>query len=238
MRPDRQGESAHTSDEKLMSRVLVLAGVNGAGKSTMLGASLERAGGVFFDPDKAARALRERHPDFDSREANARAWQEGRARLEAVVRSGGDLAIETTLGGRSIRNLVDGALLKGIAVWVRYVGLDGPELHVARVRARVGAGGHDIPEHMIRERYRTSRENLLHLMPRLTDLVVYDNTIDRIDLHDLPPVVVHVALGHARYIAPLATIREWAKPIAAAAMRLPGAKLALRRGQRVVDRND
>jgi predicted ABC-type ATPase len=221
-----------------MSRILVLGGVNGAGKSSVLGWSLERAGGAFFDPDKAARALRERHLAIDSREANARAWREGRAHLEAIVRGRGELAIETTLGGRSIRNLLDAALLKGVAVWVRYVGLDGPELHLARVRARVRAGGHDIPEHMIRERYRTSRENLLHLMPRLTDLVVYDNTIDRIDLRALPPVAVHVALGHARYIAPLATVREWAKPIAAAAMRLPGAKLALRRGQRVADRND
>jgi predicted ABC-type ATPase len=221
-----------------MSRVLVLAGVNGAGKSSVLGASLERAGGAFFDPDKAARALQERHVDIDSREANARALREARARLETVVRSGGDLAIETTLAGRTIRNLLDAALLRGIAVWMRYVGLDGPELHVARVRARVTAGGHDIPEHLIRARYRTSRENLLYLMPRLTDLVIYDNTLDRVDIRDLPPVVVHVSLGRARYVAALPTVRAWAKPIVAGALRLPGARIAVQRGQRAARREE
>jgi predicted ABC-type ATPase len=183
-----------------MSRVLVLAGVNGAGKSSVLGASLERAGGAFFDPDKAARALQERHVDIDSREANARALREARARLETVVRSGGDLAIETTLAGRTIRNLLDAALLRGIAVWMRYVGLDGPELHVARVRARVTAGGHDIPEHLIRARYRTSRENLLYLMPRCPPCAHGRNRSLQ-ELYVCPERESPFSAGNARHVA-------------------------------------
>src|SRR2546422_5178074 len=50
------------------------------------------------------------------------------------------------------------------------VGLSSAELHIARVRARVAKGGHDIPEPRIRDRYDRSRLNLIHLMARLTEL--------------------------------------------------------------------
>jgi hypothetical protein len=40
-------------------------------------------------------------------------------------------------------------------------------LHVARVRAKVAAGRHDIPVDRIRERYNRSRLNLIQLMPKL-----------------------------------------------------------------------
>jgi predicted ABC-type ATPase len=54
--------------------------------------------------------------------------------------------------------------------------LSSPELHIARVRSRVAKGGHDIPDAKIRDRYDRSRLNLIQLMPKLTELRVYDNT--------------------------------------------------------------
>ena len=53
--------------------------------------------------------------------------------------------------------------------------VDTPGLHIARVRARVARGGHDIPEARVRDRFDTSRLNLIRLLPRLTELVVYEN---------------------------------------------------------------
>ncbi len=49
---------------------------------------------------------------------------------------------------------------------------------MARVRARVAAGGHDIPESKIRERYTSALENLILLMPNLAHLQVYDNSVN------------------------------------------------------------
>jgi len=48
----------------------------------------------------------------------------------------------------------------------------------ARVRARVRKGGHDIPEADIRRRCEHSRLNLVHLLPTLTALRVYDNSAE------------------------------------------------------------
>ncbi len=58
-------------------------------------------------------------------------------------------------------------------IW--YAGLDSPERHIAHVKSRRKAGGHDIPEADIRRRYETRREILVWLMPKLASLLVYDN---------------------------------------------------------------
>jgi hypothetical protein len=101
------------------------------------------------------------------------------------------------------------------------VGLESPELHIARVRARVVAGGHDIPKAKIRERYEQSRRNLIRLVPRLTDLAVFDNSIDAPPLQGgrpEPRLLLHTANGSVLEIAPLTSIPTWAKPVVMAVL--------------------
>jgi len=69
--------------------------------------------------------------------------------LERAIAERKTFAFETTLGGATITALLQRALAAGIAVRVWYVGLDSPELHIARVRAR-SHGRHDIPAGHIR----------------------------------------------------------------------------------------
>jgi predicted ABC-type ATPase len=78
-------------------------------------------------------------------------------------------AAETTLGGATMTALLDPALRLGQTIYISYVGLEGVDLHIARVRARVALGGHDVPEERIRQRYDSSRANLVRLLPRLTE---------------------------------------------------------------------
>jgi predicted ABC-type ATPase len=56
------------------------------------------------------------------------------------------------------------------------IGLEGEDLHTGRVQSRVEHGGHDISAQKIRQRYTTSRLNLIHLLPQLTELLLYDNS--------------------------------------------------------------
>jgi predicted ABC-type ATPase len=132
--------------------ITVLAGTNGAGKSSVAGARIRALGGAYFNPDDVARTLREVDPALDMREANAAAWQEGRRLLERAILQGDDYAFETTFGGNTITRLLETAADLGRRVRVWYVGLEGVEQHVRRVWARVAAGGHDIPQAKIRER--------------------------------------------------------------------------------------
>ena len=63
--------------------IYVLAGVNGAGKSSVGGHLLTRAGLGWFNPDQFARELRAA-TGISVTEANASAWQEGMRRLAAA----------------------------------------------------------------------------------------------------------------------------------------------------------
>jgi predicted ABC-type ATPase len=65
----------------------------------------------------------------------------------------------------------------GYTIWVMHVGVDSPDLSVARVAHRVGTGGHDVPESKIRERYDRSAP-LIREAVHLADIgLVYDNSV-------------------------------------------------------------
>ncbi|MGF2953375.1 ZTL protein, partial [Mycobacterium sp. THU-M116] len=84
----------------------MLAGVNGAGKSSIGGAAIRAAGGEYYNPDEAARALLAANPGLRQIEANAAAWQQGRRLLERAIDQHLDFAFETTLGGTSMPRLL------------------------------------------------------------------------------------------------------------------------------------
>ena len=203
-------------------RIYVLAGVNGAAKSSIGGAMFREAGADYFNPDEAARALRNRNPRLTQTEANAAAWTQGVRLLERAIGERLDFALETTLGGNTIARLLREAADAGIQVHIWYAGLEGIERHVARVKARVKKGGHDIPLADIRRRYEHSRLNLIHLMPKLAALRVYDNSAEADPARGVEPsptLVLHVERGRIIGPASLARTPQWAKPIVAAALR-------------------
>jgi predicted ABC-type ATPase len=205
-----------------MPRIYVLAGVNGAGKSSVGGKSLRLSGSNYFNPDEAAAAISaESGCSLD--EANVRAWTEGKERLEKAIRERSNFTFETTLGANTIPRLLRQAADEGFDVRVWFVGLASAEQHLARVRARVASGGHDIPEEKIRERWDGSRRNIIRLMPHLTELRVYDNSAERDpETGDNPPprLLLHWKQGSIAGPSDLENTPEWAKPIVAAALAL------------------
>lgn len=201
--------------------ITVLAGVNGAGKSSIGGAAIRAAGQEWYNPDELARAMAGLYPDRSIEEVNGRVWEAGRERLAAAIREDSDFAFETTLGGNTIMLMLLDAIAAGVRVSVWYCGLDTPERHIERVAARVARGGHDIPEALIRERCRHSIRNLCRLAPGLHRLAVYDNS-HPLDAQGRPHVrrLVHVVAGELRELD--VDMPEWAKPIAAVCLRTWG----------------
>lgn len=204
--------------------IYVLAGVNGAGKSSIGGHLLTRAGLGWFNPDQFAREWRAAS-GCSVTEANATAWQEGMRRLAAACERDQSYAFETTLGGRSVpARLIDAARTHDVLVW--YCGLASPELHLARIRARVVAGGHDIPEAKVRERWAASVSNLIALLPHLSQARLFDNSAT-VAPGEAVPEPTHVATfdqGRLAWPAPtdstqLARTPDWAKPVLEAALR-------------------
>lgn len=200
----------------------VLAGVNGAGKSSLGGAAIQASGAEFFNPDIAAARLREQQPGLSAEQANGLAWTLGRQGLERALAEGLTYAFETTLGGASIARLLLEGARAGARVHVWYAGLATPELHLRRIAARVAAGGHDIPQAKVRERFDASRSNLVKLMPHLASLRLYDNSFEadpKLGRRPQPVLLLQTQAGRVIAHAPLRSVPAWAKPLLAAALR-------------------
>lgn len=202
--------------------IYVLAGVNGAGKSSVGGDELTAAGMPWFNPDSFARDLvREGHSEHM---VNGTAWREGLERLEHAIETGSNYAFETTLGGNTIpERLRAASSTHRVVIW--FAGLDSPEHHLRRIEERVARGGHDIPESKVRERYDRSRANLISLLPNLTRLQVYDNSVDAEPGQPMPDPQLVLQVDDGQVVVPsdvagMRAVPDWAKPIVQAARKL------------------
>ena len=204
--------------------LIVLAGVNGAGKSSIGGHLLRREGLTWFNPDTFARELKTA-TRCDQETANVYAWQESMRRLEEAIAKGLNHAFETTLGCNSVTaKILEVTKTHSVLIW--FCGLSSAELHIARVEARVAAGGHPIPEEKIRERYSPAQMNLIKLMPHVAYIKVYDNSAEAAADGAVPdPLLVlemedgQVTFPAADDLKALQRAPEWTKSILEAALR-------------------
>lgn len=199
----------------------VLGGVNGGGKSSVGGAALRANGAEYFNPDEFARQLLER-ASLTQEKANAVAWAYGKGKLEEAIAKGLDFTFESTLGGKTITDLLIHAVGRKHALDIWFVGLESVELHLRRVAQRVAQGGHPIPEADIRRRWIGSHENIIRLIPFVRTLRVFDNSPEvTAGAEPKPILLLSIESGQLVYPGPenLAATPEWAKPIVAAAYR-------------------
>ena len=206
-------------------RILVAAGTNGAGKSAIVGEFLAAKGGEYFNPDLVARELIQK--GVPTEQANASAWKLGFNALQRAINNNEDFSFETTLGGNTIARELHQAIKAGLKIYIWYIGLASPELHIARVRARVGRGGHEIPEAKIRERYPKSLANLVSFIGAPAEVHVFDNSAESAD--GLPQTMRVFRMRGRRIIEPdLETLMtqtpNWAKPVVAAAVKVHTAR--------------
>lgn len=198
--------------------ITVIAGINGAGKSSIAGASILHAGGEYFNPDEVAKSMLDSDPGLLPEQANVRAWELGYELLSRAITDRLDYTFETTLGGNSIYSLLDQAMDDGIEVRIFFCGLSSPELHIDRVKARVAKGGHDIPEAKIRQRWVSSIHNMVELIPRCAAVKVFDNSTPA-DQGGPRPRCLFALDGNIFTSHPVEPMPDWAKPLASAAIK-------------------
>lgn len=170
--------------------IVVAAGTNGAGKSTIIGPLIRANGGAYYNPDEYTEELVKSGMPLD--QANGLAWQNGYEALRRAIDENTNFAFETTLGGSSITMELLRALAVGRRLLILYVGLASPELHIQRVAERVARGGHNIPEDKIRERFESSRANLLRFIGTSAEIRVWDNSRQTADGEPAPVEIFRV----------------------------------------------
>lgn len=204
--------------------IFVLAGVNGAGKSSLGGHLLNQHGLIWYNPDDFARELMQ-CSQLTQQEANGKAWEYGRSKLEEAIKLKTNYAFETTLGGNTITSLlINASKTHDVIIW--FCGLSSAAQHIARVKARVMYGGHAIPEDKIKTRWTTSRINLIKLLPHIHHLQVFDNSLEVKENTEIPEPTLLLEIQQSEILLPrqgndeLSDTPDWVKPIIQAALEL------------------
>ncbi len=141
----------------LNKQLWVLAGGNGAGKSTFYKTSLLNKRGVqFVNADMIAKLINPESPEHVSYEA---AHLVERFRDEFLLK-GISFCFETVFSHESKIDFIAKAKAYGYQVILIYIHLDNLGLNEARVSQRVAEGGHDVPPEKIRTRLPRTMKNV------------------------------------------------------------------------------
>lgn len=158
-----------------MPRLFIIAGCNGSGKTTASYALLPGMLGCseYVNSDEFAKSLSPFKPEAAYVAASRYMLMKMRYLLGKKV----DFCIETTLATRFLLKFIQEAKQEGYYVTILYFWINSPDLAVARVKARVAAGGHNIKEDTIRRRYSVGLHYLFRdFMPICDRWLLMDNT--------------------------------------------------------------
>lgn len=156
-------------------QVIVIAGPNGAGKTTLAPVLLRDEWGVleYVNADPIALGL----SGFDP---GSVAFYAGRVmlnRLHDLAAQRKTFAFESTLSAKSYATWIEKLRNDGYEFHVVFLWLRTADLALQRVRERVRAGGHDVPEAVVRRRYQGGLRNFWQLyQPLANKWAVYDNS--------------------------------------------------------------
>jgi predicted ABC-type ATPase len=154
----------------------VLAGGNGAGKTTFFHRYLEPHGVVFVNADVIASTM---FPGDEEARSYDAAVIAHRLRDE-FLREKTSFCTETVFSHPSKIDLIKEAKSSGFTVNLVFIHLDNDDLNVARVASRIDAGGHTVPEDKIRARVHRLAEHIERAIPLCDNIALFDNSdLDR-----------------------------------------------------------
>ena len=163
------------STKKKSPNLYIIAGPNGAGKTTFAKEFLPHYAKCenFVNADLIAQGLSPFSPE-------AAAMRAGRLVLEQIRRLANrrsDFGFETTLSGVTYALLLRRLKAQGYRIQLFFLWIPTVEMTLARIADRVRRGGHDIPEKVVRRRFRKGIQNLFTRYRPLLDLwMLFDNS--------------------------------------------------------------
>ena len=183
-------------------RLTIIAGANGCGKSTFTARSSFVYRIPLLDPDAISKALQPTAPGTSAVAAARKVLDSACQYIE----KGQGFAVETTLSGQGYLRMMLDARARGFEIVLVYIGTERVEINVGRIRDRVIAGGHNVPEADMRRRYLRSFQNLATAISRADHTILFDNSTD-----EGYRLVAVLGPSGNHWFKP---IPEWATPVA------------------------
>lgn len=156
-------------------KIVIIAGPNGAGKTTFAREFLpnEAHCPTFINADLIAAGIAPFQPDTVAVRAGRMMLEE----IDSCVRARRSFAFETTLSGRTYLHKINEWRETGYHVKLIFLSLPSADAAVARVAGRVTQGGHNVPEDVVRRRFRQGLHNFINLYKLSVDAwIFYDNS--------------------------------------------------------------
>lgn len=151
-----------------MNNYIIIAGVNGTGKSSLRGV-LEGQNvllGHIIDADAIAKSN-----GFDNIKAGKMAIDE----INYCLKNNISFTQETTLAGHRTVRTIKQARKQGYYITMYYVGLNSIDESLQRIANRVRKGGHNIPSGDVKRRFEKRISSLAEVIPLCDEIIFYDN---------------------------------------------------------------
>lgn len=160
-----------------LKKIIIIAGPNGAGKTTFARDFLPAEAQTFrfINADLIAAGLAPFNPESASFKAGRLMLQE----IDECVNAGHSFAFETTLSGLSYLKKITVWQHLGYQVKLWFLSLPNEDIAVSRVARRVLQGGHNIPEDIIRRRFKAGLENFHKRYSKVVDSWAYFDSYTR-----------------------------------------------------------
>ncbi len=152
--------------------MIVLAGINGAGKSTFQSHHLKKLNLPFINADLIAKVFWPDQAESRSYDAAAVAEKLRRQMFERKL----SFVTETVFSHPSKLDLLRSASTLGYTTLLIYIHLENPKLAALRVEERVSRGGHSVPGEKIGPRFERLARLLREAIAIANTAVLYDNS--------------------------------------------------------------
>ncbi len=181
----------------------MIAGGNGAGKSTFFNKYLKKKGSIFLNADTLAKKLNQDKPQ----EASYEAAELIRHIISDLIQKDISFCYETVFSHPSKIDYLAMAKQHGYEVNLVYIHLASSDLNEARVHQRVSMGGHSVPTEKIHSRIPRNMKQISEAIQIADEVLLVDNSSGE------KPFVKVVKINRGRIEYLVKPVPKWVKEI-------------------------
>lgn len=158
----------------MQKEAIVIAGANGAGKTTFAREFLiENSDYEFLNADEIAKSINPQDPA----KSGITSGREFFATLHDLVENGRSFIIESTLSGRYLEKHIALWKQRGYEIKIVFLVVESIDVLLERIAERVKKGGHYVPDADVRRRFLRGKNNFSGIYKTLADKwFLYYNT--------------------------------------------------------------